>query len=196
MPAFSNLESVIRTDVNNIKNEEYKKNILRFNQLAGISDIETSNEDMLNALIEEKGITDVLMMENLYAYTRGIRGISEIIKCNPFAGLLASVYSDLSCKYRELYKRSKNIEYIVNVLMTITFKDNANATYLAYDAAKYVLEYDEYCLSDDVLSFLESLNAHIDKYFQDSIRVSRTTAYDMIESSVYIVKGIRKGSVE
>lgn len=192
MVPYNILESVIRTDVNNIKNEEYKKNILRFNQLAGIIDSETVlDEKAMTSELINGGVSEVLGMKDLYQYARGIYGISDLNRNNAYAMFLSSVYTQLSYKYRDLYTRSEKIEYIVNVLMEITLNINNDVTYLAYDAAKYVLEYDELNYMDEVLTFLKTLNEYVDRYLLD---YHKKIGFNLISSSVHILKGLHKES--
>lgn len=193
MVPYNKLESAIRTDVNNIKNEAYKKNVLRFNQLAGIIDSETELDDkaMLSELING-GVAEVLAMKDLYQYARGIQGISDIARYNSFARFLSITYTTLSYKYRELYTKSPKIEYIVNALMEITLNDddNKDVIYLAYGAAKDVLEYDKLNYMEDVLHFLESLNRYADKHL--SANSYKAIGFNMISSLVNIIRGLRK----
>lgn len=190
MIPYNKLESAIRTDVNNIKDEEYKKNILRFNQLAGIIDSETELDE--KAMTEELingGVAEVLAMKNIYQYARGIQGISDITRNNAFARFLSTTYTALSYKYRELYNKSAKIESIVNALMEITLNaDNEDIIYFAYGAAENVLEYDKLNYMEDVLRFLESLNWYIDRRLCDS----KSNGFNMISSSVNIIRGLRK----
>lgn len=190
MVPYNKLESAIRTDVNNIKNEEYKKNILRFNQLAGIIDSETELDEkaMISELING-GVAEVLAMKDLYQYARGIQGISDVARNNSFARFLSTTYTALSYKYRELYAKSTKIEFIVNALMEITLNaDNKDILCLAYDAAENVLEYDKLNYMEDVLRFLESLNWYIDRRLFNS----KSNGFNMISSSVNIIRGLRK----
>jgi hypothetical protein len=191
MIPYNKLESAIRTDVNNIKNEEYKKNILRFNQLAGIIDSETELDEkaMILELING-GVAEVLAMKDLYQYARGIQGISDVARNNSFARFLSTTYTALSYKYRELYAKSTKIEFIVNALMEITLNaDNKDTLCLAYGAAENVLEYDKLNYMEDVLRFLESLNRHVDKYLLVNYKA---IGFNMISSSVNIIRGLRK----
>lgn len=191
MVPYNKLESAIRTDVNNIKNEEYKKNILRFNQLAGIIDSETElDEKAMTSELINGGVTEVLAMKNIYQYARGIQGISDITRNNAFARFLSVTYTALSYKYRELYAKSPKIEYIVNALMEITLNaDDKDIIYLAYGAAKDVLEYDKLNYMEEVLHFLESLNRYVDK---DLLVNYKAIGFNMISSSVNIIRGLRK----
>lgn len=190
MVPYNKLESVIRTDINKIKNEEYKNDILRFNQLAGIIDSETElDEKAMTAELIKGGMPEVLGMKNLYQYAHGIQGISDITRNNSFARFLSITYSALSYKYRELYTKSAKIEYIVNALMEIALNaNNKDAIYFAYSAAENVLEYDKLNYMEDVLHFLESLNGYIDRYLFDS----KAIGFKSISSSVNIIRGLRK----
>lgn len=190
MVPYNKLESVIRTDINKIKNEEYKNDILRFNQLAGIIDSETElDEKAMTAELIKGGMPEVLGMKNLYQYAHGIQGISDITRNNSFARFLSITYSALSYKYRELYTKSAKIEYIVNALMEIALNaNNKDAIYFAYSAAENVLEYDKLNYMEDVLRFLESLNGYIDRYLFDS----KAIGFKSISSSVNIIRGLRK----
>lgn len=191
MVPYNKLESAIRTDVNNIKNEEYKKDILRFNQLAGIIDSETELDEkaMLSELIDG-GVAEVLAMKNLYQYARGIQGISDVSRNNSFARFLSTTYTALSYKYRELYNKSAKIEFIVNALMEITLNaDNEDIIYFAYGAAENVLEYDKLNYMEELLQFLERLNGFVDRYLFNN---SKGIGFNMISSSVNIIRGLRK----
>lgn len=190
MVPYNKLESAIRTDVNNIKNEEYKKNILRFNQLAGIIDSETELDEkaMLSELING-GVAEVLAMKDLYQYARGIQGISEVSRNNSFARFLSVTYIASSYKYRELYNKSAKIEFIVNALMEIALNaDDKDIIYFAYGAAENVLEYDKLNYMEDLLQFLERLNGFVDRYLFNS----KSNGFNMISSSVNIIRGLRK----
>lgn len=190
MVPYNKLESAIRTDVNNIKNEEYKKNILRFNQLAGIIDSETEldEKEMTSELING-GVSEVLTMKNLYQYARGIQGISEVSRNNSFARFLSVTYIALSYKYRELYNKSAKIEFIVNALMEIALNaDDKDIIYFAYGAAENVMEYDKLNYMEDLLQFLERLNGFVDRYLFNS----KGIGFNMISSSVNIIRGLRK----
>lgn len=190
MVPYNKLESAIRTDVNNIKNEEYKKDILRFNQLAGIIDSETEldEKEMTSELING-GVSEVLTMKNLYQYARGIQGISEVSRNNSFARFLSVTYTALSYKYRELYNKSAKIEFIVNALMEIALNaDDKDIIYFAYGAAENVLEYDKLNYMEDLLQFLERLNGFVDRYLFNS----KGIGFNMISSSVNIIRGLRK----
>lgn len=192
MVPYNKLESVIRMDVNNIKNEEYKKDILRFNQLAGIIDSETElDEKAMTSELINGGVSEVLAMKNLYQYARGIQGISDITRNNSFARFLSVTYTSLSYKYRELYTKSPKIDYIVHALMEITLNaDNKDIIYLAYGAAKDVLEYDKLNYMEEVLHFLESLNGYADRHL--SANLYKAIGFNMISSSVNIIRGLRK----
>lgn len=190
MVPYNKLESAIRTDVNNIKNEEYKKNILRFNQLAGIIDSETElDEKAMTSELINGGVSEVLAMKNLYQYARGIQGISDVSRNNSFARFLSVTYTALSYKYRELYAKSAKIEYIVNALMEIALNaDGKDIVYFAYGAAENVLEYDKLNYMEDLLQFLERLNGFVDRYLFNS----KGIGFNMISSSVNIIRGLRK----
>lgn len=190
MVPYNKLESAIRTDVNNIKNEEYKKNILRFNQLAGIIDSETElDEKAMTSELINGGVSEVLAMKNLYQYARGIQGISDVSRNNSFARFLSVTYTALSYKYRELYAKSAKIEYIVNALMEIALNaDDKDIVYFAYGAAENVLEYDKLNYMEDLLQFLERLNGFVDRYLFNS----KGIGFNMISSSVNIIRGLRK----
>ncbi len=190
MVSYNKLESAIRTDVNNIKDEEYKKDILRFNQLAGIIDSETElDEKAMIAELINGGVAEVLGMKNIYQYARGIQGISDTARNNSFARFLSTTYTALSYKYRELYGKSAKIEFIVNALMEITLNaDNEDILYYAYGAAENVLEYDKLNYMEDVLRFLESLNGQIDRRLFNS----KMIGFNMISSSANIIRGLRK----
>lgn len=192
MVPYNKLESAIRTDVNNIKNEEYKKDILRFNQLAGIIDSETElDEKAMTAELINGGVAEVLGMKNIYQYARGIQGISDTARNNSFARFLSTTYTALSYKYRELYGKSAKIEFIVNVLMEIALNaGNEDNIYLAYGAAENVLEYDKLNYMEDVLRFLESLNGYADRHL--SANLYKAIGFNMISSSVNIIRGLRK----
>ena len=192
MVPYNKLESAIRTDVNNIKNEEYKKDILRFNQLAGIIDSETElDEKAMTSELINGGVAEVLAMKNIYQYARGIQGISDITRNNAFARFLSVTYAALSYKYRELYGKSAKIEFIVNVLMEIALNaGNEDNIYLAYGAAENVLEYDKLNYMEDVLRFLESLNGYADRH--PSANLYKAIGFNMISSSVNIIRGLRK----
>lgn len=190
MVPYNKLESAIRTDVNNIKNEEYKKDILRFNQLAGIINSETELDEkaMLSELING-GVAEVLAMKNLYQYARGIQGISDVSRNNSFARFLSTTYTALSYKYRELYNKSAKIEFIVNALMEIALNaDDKDIIYFAYGAAENVLEYDKLNYMEELLQFLERLNGFVDRYLFNS----KGIGFNMISSSVNIIRGLRK----
>lgn len=190
MVPYNKLESAIRTDVNNIKNEEYKKDILRFNQLAGIIDSETELDEkaMISDLIDG-GVAEVLAMKNLYQYARGIQGISDVSRDNSFARFLSVAYTALSYKYRELYAKSAKIEFIVNALMEIALNaDDKDIIYFAYGAAENVLEYDKLNYMEELLQFLERLNGFVDRYLFNS----KGIGFNMISSSVNIIRGLRK----
>lgn len=191
MVPYNKLESAIRTDVNNIKNEEYKKNVLRFNQLAGIIDSETElDEKAMTSDLINGGVAEVLAMKNLYQYARGIQGISDVSRNNSFARFLSVTYTALSYKYRELYNKSTKIESIVNALMEITLNaDDKDIIYFAYGAAENVLEYDKLNYMEDILQFLERLNGFVDRYLFNN---SKGIGFNMISSSVNIIRGLRK----
>lgn len=190
MVPYNKLESAIRTDVNNIKNEEYKKNILRFNQLAGIIDSETElGEKAMTSELINGGVAEVLAMKDLYQYARGIQGISDVSRDNSFARFLSVTYTALSYKYRELYNKSAKIEFIVNALMEIALNaDDKDIIYFAYGAAENVLEYDKLNYMEEVLHFLERLNGFVDRYLFNS----KGIGFNMISSSVNIIRGLRK----
>lgn len=194
MVPYTELEQVIRSDVNKIKNEEHKKNILRFNQLAGIIPETELDETALKTELIDGGVSEVLAMKDLYQYTRGIQDMVDLNRNNSYARFLARAYNSLSYKYRELYNKSKSIEYIVNILMEITL--NANDTvddtayYLAYDAAKYVLKFDEYAnYIEEVLTFLKTLNENVDRYILDH---HKKVGFNMISASMHIIRGLNK----
>lgn len=190
MVPYNKLESAIRTDVNNIKNEEYKKNVLRFNQLAGIIDSETElGEKAMTSELINGGVAEVLAMKDLYQYARGIQGISDVSRDNSFARFLSVTYTALSYKYRELYNKSAKIEFIVNALMEIALNaDDKDIIYFAYGAAENVLEYDKLNYMEEVLHFLERLNGFVDRYLFNS----KGIGFNMISSSVNIIRGLRK----
>ena len=66
--------------------------------------------------------------------------------------------------------------------------DNEDILYLAYGAAENVLEYDKLNYMEDVLRFLESLNWYIDRRLFNS----KSNGFNMISSSVNIIRGLRK----
>lgn len=193
MTPYTELENIMRTDVNNIKNEEHKKNILRFNQLAGIIPETELDEATIKKELMDGGVSEVLAMKNLYQYTRGIQDMSELHRNNSYARFLSRVYSSLSYKYRELYNKSQSIEYIVNILMEISLNANdtvdSAAYYLAYDAAKLILKYDEYNYEDDALAFLKTLNENVDRYI---LGHHKKVGFNMISASTHIIKGLHK----